>query len=218
MRSWMIGVVGFVAVTAMAGQVAAGGVECMLSTVGLTHGWAAAAPGGGTIALKEGAFRIGPETVVIRVERMEPKVVPAGQFVVAPKPGDGDVSAWMLVAGSEPEIAALAKAIGFQGAKARRVGGIETCSLYTPCAKCRGVFEAEVARRKTHPAMFRVTRAGAAAIRPGQCLVAPASARQTTSPWLLLFRDEREIMAVADTAGFHRAGDASTVAAAAAGR
>jgi hypothetical protein len=206
MRRWSV-MVGLAAGGALAAGIAtAGGIACMLAEVGLELSRAAGPASDSTVPVTAGgkAPRIGPETRLLRVDRMDPAPVAAGRQVLAPAMPAGETPAWLFVGEVAGDLAALDDALGLRAAAPRQVGGIGTCTLYTPCAKCRAGFEAAVALSANRPAMFSLRRAGAESIRAGQLLVAPAGTGDRPAPWVLVFESDRDILAIAQTAGFRR--------------
>jgi hypothetical protein len=119
---------------------------------------------------------------VLLVRRADPESIQSGEWVSFQQEGDG-APLWLLVGEGEVPVRRLVQAAEVKSPAAKRVGGIGTCTLYTPCPKCRQWAEETRAKRKVHPPALRVAEIAPSAIRAGQ-LVVP-----TTCGNLLLIQD-----------------------------
>jgi hypothetical protein len=111
---------------------------------------------------------------------------------------------WILTGESEKDLLALTEALGYTGTKPRQVGGIGSCTLYTPCRKCRAVFEETISKRRKHPIMLQVRRLEPEAVRPSEYVVTPRTAPNAGAPWILVFERERDIGALQEAIGIGR--------------
>jgi hypothetical protein len=151
----------------MATAAARGGVETDLIFLRVTGARAASLSVDGGKQLP-----VTGEARVLVVERADPLEIKPGEFVSGPKePGDG-APLWLLIGPDAASVARLAQAAGIKTPEAKRVGGIGTCTLYTPCPKCRAVYMETLAKRRLHPPAVRVKEAGASSVHAGQYVIA----------------------------------------------
>ncbi len=133
-----------------------------------------AAPAG--LRLENGkAVTVPARTKVLLVRRADPEAIQPGEWVsFVQQEGDG-APLWLLAGPGEAEVRQLVQAAEVKSPAAKRVGGIGTCTLYTPCPKCRQWSQETRAKRRVHPPALRVAEIAPSAIRAGQLMVPAAN-------------------------------------------
>jgi hypothetical protein len=176
---------GFIAAAAavFVAAAAGAGVDSDLIFKRITESRAAA------VSIGERSVPIESEAQVLLVRRADPAAIKDGEWVSSVKePGDG-APLWLLIGGDTKQVQRLVETAEIKTPEAKKVGGIGTCSLYTPCPKCRRGFEETIAKRKLHPPALRVQAVPAGEVRTGQ-LLAAGDVESKRRP-LLVFEDER---------------------------
>jgi hypothetical protein len=196
---WLAGL----GVVLAAGAAWAGGIFCALEERGYVVGKVVSLPRAGTIGLMQDAreVQMGPRTVLVAVRTVGPAAVPPGLYVLMPRTAGGETPGWIFTADTDKDLAALAEAVGCTEAKPKQVGGIASCTLYTPCRKCQVGFAETISRRRNHPVMLRVRRIEPETVRLSQYVVTPQTAPGASAPWILVFERDRDILALHDTVG-----------------
>jgi hypothetical protein len=183
----------------------AGGVACALQAKGFTVGQAASYRGGAVVLKAGEEVRIGPRTTVLRVDRLAPDGIRREQFVAGSPGTDFNRAQWLLVGSADRDVLALAEVLRAGSQTPKRVGGIGTCSLYTPCRKCENSAKEGRARQRSHPAILSVERLEPEAVRVSELVVAPKS-KSGVAPWVLVFTSSEALVAAYDSIGFDGAG------------
>jgi hypothetical protein len=188
------------ALAALAAAIIAGGVRAgdlfrALEGRGLIAGRITAVSAGGRLELDRGGeVALGPGASAVRAVRTDVDGIRRGQYVGISK---GNPPDWILGAEAAETVAAVYEATGLSGRKPSRVGGIGTCTLYTPCPKCAAVFAEERRRRTRHPAMFQLKPLEPGAVRAGHYVIAAKTA--DGRPLLLVFDREEDLSAMASS-------------------
>ena len=90
------------------------------------------------------------------IRRADPAAIQPGEWVSFTQQEGDSAPLWLLVGPGANEVNRLAHAAEIKSSAAKRVGGIETCTLYTPCPKCRVWAQETRAKRKLHPIALRI--------------------------------------------------------------
>lgn len=141
------------------------------------------------VAVGEFSAAVGGEAQVLLVQQADPTGIKNGEWVSSVRePGDG-ASLWLMIGEDSKQVQRLIETAEVKSSEAKKVGGIGTCSLYTPCPKCRPGFEEAVAKRMRHPIALRLQAVPAEKVRAGQYLA--AIDLETKRRPLLVFEDEQ---------------------------
>lgn len=142
-----------------------------------------------TVTVGDLSVPLAGEAQVLLVRRADPTTIKDGEWVsVVKEPGDG-APLWLFIGEDSKQVQRLIETAEVMSPEAKKVGGLGTCSLYTPCRKCRAGFEETVSRRKLHPIAVRVQAITADKLRAGS-LLATADIASKRRP-LLVFENER---------------------------